>query len=112
VTSLNILYDEIRKLPGAPLRHPLSDANALRHRLCIYVVGSLGAATEMGMAAQHVWFAGQFLAASALIRMLIELWGSIGHQTPASTAKLPARDREAPAIIWGVLPIRTRVGAG
>ena len=90
MTSLNILYDEIRKLPGAPLRHPLSDANALRHRLCIHVVGSLGAATEMGMAAQHVWFAGQFLAASALIRMLIELWGAIGPADAGQHRKAPS----------------------
>ena len=77
--TLNVAYEEIQKLPVGPLSHPLSDENALRYQACLYVIGALRSATEVGTAAQIGWFAGKFLAASVLIRMLIELWGAVAY---------------------------------
>jgi hypothetical protein len=45
--------------------------------VCIYVLGSVRAVREICGAFQLAWFSGQFLAASALVRMMIELWGSV-----------------------------------
>ncbi len=74
--SLDVAYEEIQKLPVAPFSHPLSDENALRYQACLYAIGALRSATEVGTAAQIGWFAGKFLAASVLIRVFVELWGA------------------------------------
>ena len=93
-TSLNVVYDEICKLPGAPFPHPLSDANTLRFQVCLYVIGALRSATEKGAAAQRAWFGGQFLAAPVLIHMFIELWGAVAYAEQLRIA-LVAKGRRA-----------------
>lgn len=65
------------RLPDAPLDAPLNEANAVRYLLCLYVIGAIRSANEVCKSFQLVWFSGQFLVASMLTRMLIELWGSI-----------------------------------
>lgn len=77
--SLNVFYDEIKNLPGAPLLYPLSEANTLRYQVCLYAISVARSATEIGEGAQRAWFGGQFLAASVLIRVLLELWGAIEY---------------------------------
>ena len=77
--SLNVLSAELGKLPGGPLLHPLSEPNSVRYQICLYVIGSIRSIKEIGKAAEQEWFSGRFLAASVLIRMLIELWGSIAY---------------------------------
>lgn len=90
--SLNVFYDEIKKLPGAPLRPPLSHANALRYQVCLYAIGVARSATEIGEGAQRAWFGGQFLAASVLIRVLLELWGAMEYAEQRVLRKIEESD--------------------
>lgn len=75
--SLEVLHEYIQQLPRAPLERQLSTANSVRYLVCVYVIGSVRAIREICSTFQLAWFAGQFLAASTLARMMIELWGSI-----------------------------------
>lgn len=88
--SLDVLHPFLEKLPRAPFDFALSDANAVRYLLCIYVMGSVRAAREVCGAFQLAWFSGQFLAASMLIRMLIELWGAIVYAEKKVLRKVEA----------------------
>ena len=109
--SLKVIAAEFGRLPVAPLAHPLSDLNGLRYEVCVYVVGSVRSAKELGRAVQLVWLSGQFLAASALIRMLIELWGSIAYCEQKVLRKIEQSNLEVAAARSRKLLLGSRTGA-
>jgi hypothetical protein len=75
--ALDGLSEYISQLPRAPFDEALDTESTVRFLLCIYIIGSVRSAQEVCSAFQLSWFAGQFLAASMLIRMLVELWGAV-----------------------------------
>ena len=109
--SLNSLYEEICKLPVAPLQHPLSDANLMRYQVCIHVIGSLRAASEISAAVRHSWLSGRFLAASVLIRMLIELWGSVAYAEEKVLRKIERSELQVASDRLRRLLLGSRTGA-
>jgi hypothetical protein len=90
--SLNAFSPEISKLPSIPTEHEFSGAAAIKLQLCLYVIGIVRSAQEVGKSAQLVWFAGQFLTASALIRMLVELCGAAAYAEDKVLRKVEAAE--------------------
>lgn len=91
-TTLNPLNELLQRLPPAPMDRPVIDANTVRYLLCLYVIGSVRSTREICNAFQLAWFEGQFLAASMLVRMLIELWGSVAYAEQEVLRKIDEGD--------------------
>jgi hypothetical protein len=86
-TRLNAIYEELKRIPPT-CAHPISDGTHVRHLLCLHLESIVRAAREIGDATQLAWFSGRFLAASALIRMTIELAGASAYADKKVLRKL------------------------